>query len=82
MAHLQKHGSPSNAHLATVFNGKCWSTVHSVEITAYLSDATKTITPLEGFTPKDVSTRLMQASGAIYLLMNRINTETIRLVGR
>ena len=35
-----------------------------------------------GFTPEDVSARLMRAGGAMALLMACVETDTIRLVGR
>ena len=38
--------------------------------------------PQVGFTLEDVSARSMQAGGALALLMARVNTDTIRLVGR
>ena len=38
--------------------------------------------PQVGFTPEDVSAQSMQAGGAMALLMARVDTDTIRLVGR
>ena len=38
--------------------------------------------PQVGFTTEDVSARSMRASGDMALLMARVNTDTIRLVGR
>ena len=35
-----------------------------------------------GFTPEDVSARSMRAGGAMALLMARVDTDTVRLVGR
>ena len=38
--------------------------------------------PQVGFTPEDVSARSMRAGGAMDLLMARVDTDMIRLVGR
>ena len=38
--------------------------------------------PQVGFTPDDVSARSMRAGGAMAILMSRVGTDTIRLVGR
>ena len=38
--------------------------------------------PQVGFTLEDVSARLIQAGGAMALFMARVDTDTIRLVGR
>ena len=69
-------------HLATVFNGKRWSTVLSAEITSALRAATTIIGTQVRFTPDDVSARSMRAGGAMSLLMARVDTDLIRLVGR
>ena len=43
---------------------------------------TTIIGPQVGFTPDNDSTLLMRAGGVMALLMARVNTDTIRLVGR
>ena len=52
------------------------------EITAALRASTRIIGPQVGFTPDDVSARSMQDGGAMDFLMARVDTYTIRLVGR
>ena len=69
-------------NLAAVFNGKIWSKVLSAEITSALRAATTIIGTQVGFTPDDVSARSMRAGGAMSLLMARVDTDPIRLVGR
>ena len=69
-------------HLAAVFNGKTCSTVHSAEITLALRATTKIIGPQVLFTPDDVSSRSMRAGIYMALLMARVDTDTICLVGR
>ena len=69
-------------HLAAVFNGTTWSKVRIAEITVVMRAATTIMGPQVGFTPEDVSARSMRAGGAMALLMARVNTDTIRLVGR
>ena len=69
-------------HLSEVFKGNKWSTICSAEITAALRSATTIIVTQVGFTPDDVSARSMQAGGDMALLMARVDTYTIRLVGR
>ena len=82
VAHLRQHGATPDTHLAVIFNGTAWSTVRSAEITTALRAATTLMGPQVGFTPEDVSARLMRAGGAMALLMSRVDTDTIRLVGR
>ena len=82
VSHLRQHSATPDTHLAAVYNGATWSTIHSAEITTALRTATTTTGPQVGFTPEDVSARSMQAGGAMALLMARVDTDTIRLVGR
>ena len=82
VAHLRQHGTTPDIHLAAVFNGVKWSTVRSSKITAALHAATTIIRPQVGFTLEDVSARSMWAGGAMAVRMARVNTDTIRLVGR
>ena len=82
VAHIQQHISTPDTHLAAVFNGAAWSTVRSAEITTALRAATTTMGPQVGFTPEDVSAQSMRAGGAMAFLMARVDTDTIRLVGR
>ena len=82
VAHLRQYGAASDTHLTAVFNGATWSTVRSAEITTALRAATTTMGPQVGLTPEDVSARSMRAGGAMALLMARVDTDTIRLMGR
>ena len=82
VAHLRQHGATPDTNLAAVLNVVKWSTVRSAEITTALCAATTIIEPQMGFTPEDVIARLMRASGAMALLMKRVDTNRIRLVGR
>ena len=82
VTHLRQHGATPETHIAAVFNGVKWSTVRSAEITSALRAATTIIGPQVGFTPEDVSGRSMRAGSAMSLLMERVDTYTIRLVGR
>ena len=69
-------------HLAAVFNEVKWSTVRSAKINTALRAATSIVVPQVGFTSEDLSARSMRAGGAISLLMARVDTDTILLVGR
>ena len=82
VAHLRHHSAPPDTHLATVFKVDHCSTVHSAEITAALYAATTIIGPQVGFTPDEVSARSIRTGGAMALLMERVNIDTICLVGR
>ena len=82
VAHLQQHSATPDTHLAVVYNGATWSTVRSAKITTALRAATTTMGPQVGFIPEDISARLMRAGGAMALIMARVDTTTIRLVGR
>ena len=76
------HDATLDTHLTAIFNGAAWSTVRSAKITTALHAATTLMGTQVGFTPEDVSARSMQAGGAMALLMARVDTDTIRLVGR
>ena len=82
VTHLRQHRATPDTHLAAVFNGTAWSTVRRAKITAALRDATTLMRPQVGFTPEDISARSMWAGSAMDLLMSRVDTEMIRLVGR
>ena len=82
MAHLRQHGTTPDTHLAAVFNEVKWSTVLSDKITTALRAATTSIGPQVGLTPEDVSARSMRAGGVMALLMARVDTDTICIVGR
>ena len=73
---------PPDTHLAAFFKGDKGSTLRSEEITVALRAATTIIGQHVGFTPDNISARLMRAGGTMALLMACINTYTIRLVGR
>ena len=81
VAHLRQHGATSDTHIAAVFNGVKWSTLGSDKINVALRAATTIIVPQVGFTLEDISARSMRAGGAMALLMARVDTDTICLMG-
>ena len=79
---LQQHSAPINTHLAAIFNVKRRSTMRSADITSELSDTTNIIGTQLGFIMDNISARLMRSGGAMALIMVRVETDTIHLVGR
>ena len=82
VTHLQQHGAPRNAHLASVFNVKRWSTVIITNTKSALHASTKIIGLQVGFTTEDDTVNSMRAIGSMVLLISHVDTDTIRLVGR
>ena len=82
VAHLRQHGATPDTHLVAVFNGTDCSIIRSTKITTALRSETTLMDHQVGFTPEDVSPRSMRAGGAMALLMARVDTDTICLMGR
>ena len=82
MEHLGHHSASLDTHLSAVFKVDKWSTVRSAEINAALRAATTIIGPYVGFKPDNVRACSMRPGGTMALLMARVNTDTIRLMGR
>jgi hypothetical protein len=81
--HLRQHHALSTQPLATYFEAGQWHNVLSSDITAALRAAVTFIGPhLVGLSPSDITARSLRASGAMALLLSKVDTDLIRLLGR
>ena len=81
--HLRRHGAPPNTPLARVYvTPTLISSVTPSLITTALRQAVTFLGPELGFNPKDVSARCLRAAGANALLLAKIDTNVIQLIGR
>ena len=80
VVHLREHSAPFDTPLARVYGSR--SRVTPAAITKTLRDAVKFLGPDLGFLPADVSARSLRAAGATALLIARVDTDIIRLLGR
>jgi hypothetical protein len=78
--YLRHHSASPTTPLATVYLPHP-TLVTSTLITALLRDAIPLCAPL-GLTPADITARSLRAGGAMSLLCGRVDSDTIRLVGR
>ena len=67
----QRHGASSHTLLEAVSKNWKWSTISGTEITKALWEAVKIAGPQVSFKPIKVSARLIQAGGAMALLLSR-----------
>ena len=59
-----------------------WVTIRSTNITAAIQAVARAAGPTIGFTPQDVSALSLQVSGAMALLMERVDPDMIQIIGR
>jgi len=78
--HLRTHSAPLDTPLARVYGSS--SRVTPAAITKSLRDAVTFLGPDLGFLASDVSARSLRAAGATALLVARVDTDIIRLLGR
>ena len=81
--HLREHSAPMSTPLAKVYhttNAK--SKVTPTLITKTLRDAVRYLGTDLGFLPEDVSARSLRAAGATALLVGKVDTNIITLLGR
>mmetsp|Transcript_20739 Transcript_20739/g.60329 ORF Transcript_20739/g.60329 Transcript_20739/m.60329 type:complete len:132 (+) Transcript_20739:903-1298(+) len=79
---LRRRRAASTTPLAAVKLGTAWKQVRSTEITSALRTAVTSLGDKVGFRAEDVSARSMRAGGAKALLLSKVDSDTIRLVGR
>ena len=81
--HLRSHNALPTTPLARVYltNTRTRSITPSI-ITATLQEAVAVLGSDLGFLPSDVSARSLRAAGANALLLARVDTDIIRLIGR
>jgi len=81
ITHLRSNNAPPNTPLARVFH-KHNTKVTPTLIRDTLRDAVQYLGTDLGFLPQDVSARSLRAAGATALLVARVDTDIIRLLGR
>jgi len=75
------NNAPPDTPLARLFNTR--SRVTAASISQVLRDAVEFLGPSTlGFLPSDVSARCLRAAGATALLLARVDTDIISLIGR
>ncbi len=77
--YLRSQNAPPTTPLSRVFNTPA-QVIPSV-LTATLRDCVQYLGPNLGFLPSDVSTRSLRAAGATALLLARVDTDVIHLIG-
>ena len=81
--HLRTHHAPPHQPLASYFDAGRWNNVLSSDITAALRAAVTFIGPhIVGLTSSDITAKSLRASGAMALLVSKVDTDLIRLLGR
>lgn len=78
--YLRANNATPSTPLARLFNTS--SRVSAASITTLLRDAVTFLGPSIGFLPTDVSARCLRAAGATALLLARVDTDIISLIGR
>ncbi len=78
--YLRSHDSPPTTPLLRVFNTP--ARVTPSVLTATLRDCVQYLGPDLGFLPSEVSARSLRAARATALLLARVDTDVIRLIGR
>ena len=81
VVYLWCQGATVQTALASVFQKKKWMLVCSIEITQSLCTTEHIAGPQVGSTPKEVGNRSMRTVCAMELLVARVDTNTIGLVG-
>jgi hypothetical protein len=79
--YLRNHGANRNTPLCAYKVGNRWTHVTTAMVTNELKTAAAANTHL-GLAPNEITARSLRAGGAMALLCGRVDTDTIRLVGR
>ena len=80
--YLRSLGAPADTPLAAVYARGRWCAVKSTEITTALRASAAAMGDSIGLLPRDISARSLRAGGAMALLLGKVDTDTIKLVGR
>ena len=81
LAYLRSTSAAPTTPLCGYKKGNRWHYVSSAQITALLRRAA-TANPAYGILPANISARSLRAGGAMALLCGKVDTDTIKLVGR
>jgi len=80
--HLRRHNAPPSTPLATFYNADGLHKVKPSDITDVLRAACRILGPALGLAPGDISARSLRAGGAMALLIAKVDTDIIQLIGR
>jgi hypothetical protein len=80
--HLRAHQAPPETPLHTFFQFGRTHHVLAADLTAALRLAAAELFPVLGIPPAEISARSLRAGGAMAMLCARVDTDTIRLIGR
>ena len=81
ICHLRLHGAPPTTPLYHYFD-RTWRSIMTMVLTKQLRLTVTTMGASYGILPNDISIRSLRSSGAMALLCARVDTDTIRLLGR
>ena len=84
VCHLRSHNAPASTPLGRVYTGTASRTqsVTPARITKTLRDVVKHLGSDLGFLPTEVSARSLRAAGAMALLVAKVDTNVIQILGR
>jgi len=80
--HLRQHHAHPSTPLATYYKDGKAQTICPKDISTALKQACAIIGPALGLSPQDISARSLRAGGAMALLIAKVDTDTIGLIGR
>jgi hypothetical protein len=80
--HLREHNAPLATPIASFFQTNRFYPVRSSAVTGALRTACLVLGSSLGILPSDISARSLRAGGAMALFCAKIDTDTIRLLGR
>jgi hypothetical protein len=79
--HLRQHNAQPTTPLYRYYD-RSWKNLDTSSLTSQLRITVTTLGHLYGIKPDEISVRSLRASGAMALLCARVDTDTIRLLGR
>ena len=82
VVHLRAHNAPATTPLATAYLNQTPHKIQPKHITKALKDCVTFLGADLGFLATDVTARCLRASGANALLLAKVDTDIIRLIGR
>jgi hypothetical protein len=79
--HLRAHRAPIHMPLYSYFDRR-WQRIDTTILTSHLRHTVTALGATYGISASDISIRSLRASGAMALLCAKVDTDTIRLLGR
>ena len=82
VSYLQCHGATGETPISSFKKGNKWQQIRGYNITAAIRSVFQSEGPSIVFIEADISTHSLRARGGMYLLMEQVYPDTIRVVGR